>query len=119
MKRPPRFHVARYRVDGQHFIGWIDDDRLVRLDAPPWEGGAETGDRDRLDEVRLEAPVRPSKIVCVGLNYRAHIAESLSVSPFTRQRTFNRSGERPTVIHGPSGANVSKPLARVHWPSCF
>jgi 2-keto-4-pentenoate hydratase/2-oxohepta-3-ene-1,7-dioic acid hydratase in catechol pathway len=31
--------------------------------------------------VRLEAPVRPGKIVCVGLNYRAHIAESLSVSP--------------------------------------
>jgi 2-keto-4-pentenoate hydratase/2-oxohepta-3-ene-1,7-dioic acid hydratase in catechol pathway len=81
MPVPPRFHVARYRVDGNHFIGRVDGDRLVRLSAPPWEGGVETGPRDRLAEVRLEAPVRPGKIVCVGLNYRAHIAESLSVSP--------------------------------------
>ena len=75
------FHVARYLRDGQCHVGRVDDEHLVRLDAPPWEDGAETGDRDRLDEVRLLAPVRPSKIVCVGLNYRAHIAESLSVSP--------------------------------------
>lgn len=62
-------------------MGWVDDGSLVRLSAPPWEGGVETGARDPLDHVRLEAPVRPGKIVCVGLNYRAHIAESLSVSP--------------------------------------
>ena len=81
MHRPQRLHVARYRARHQRCIGWIDEDHLVRLSAAPWEGGEETGERDPLAEVRLEAPVRPSKIVCVGLNYRDHIAESLSVSP--------------------------------------
>jgi 2-keto-4-pentenoate hydratase/2-oxohepta-3-ene-1,7-dioic acid hydratase in catechol pathway len=32
--------------------------------------------RGGLDKVRLLAPVAPSKIVCVGLNYREHAAES-------------------------------------------
>jgi len=81
MRRPSRFHVARYRIGDAHFIGWVDEDRLVRLSAAPWEGGVETGPIDRLAEARLEVPVRPGKIVCVGLNYRAHIAESLSVAP--------------------------------------
>jgi 2-keto-4-pentenoate hydratase/2-oxohepta-3-ene-1,7-dioic acid hydratase in catechol pathway len=81
MHRPSRYHVARYRNGEARHVGWIDGTRLVRLTAMPWEGGVETGDLDPLDEVRLEAPVRPGKIVCVGLNYRAHIAESLSVSP--------------------------------------
>ncbi|TMQ69998.1 MAG: fumarylacetoacetate hydrolase family protein [Candidatus Eisenbacteria bacterium] len=81
MERPPRYHVARYRIGADVRVGWIDDDRLVRLSAPPWERGVETGERDFLADARLLTPVRPGKIVCVGLNYRAHIAESASVAP--------------------------------------
>jgi 2-keto-4-pentenoate hydratase/2-oxohepta-3-ene-1,7-dioic acid hydratase in catechol pathway len=81
MHRPSRYHVARYARGEVHHVGWIEGADFVRLTAMPWEGGVETGDRDPLHEGRLEAPVRPGKIVCVGLNYRAHIAESLSVSP--------------------------------------
>lgn len=43
------------------------------LDAAPWRGGRETG--ETLDEFALAVPVEPSKIVCVGRNYRAHAAE--------------------------------------------
>src|SRR5205807_736603 len=52
-----------------------------RLDGAPWAGGKETGARDALAAVRLLPPSSPSKIVCIGLNYRAHIAESQSVAP--------------------------------------
>ena len=38
-------------------------------------GGAATGKTCRLDEVRLLPPARPTKIVCVGRNYREHIRE--------------------------------------------
>jgi 2-keto-4-pentenoate hydratase/2-oxohepta-3-ene-1,7-dioic acid hydratase in catechol pathway len=34
-----------------------------------------------LDSVKTLAPVRPSKMVCVGLNYRDHIAEMKKVLP--------------------------------------
>ena len=74
-------HIARYRIDGRIHIGRLDGSSIQRLDRYPWEGGRATGERDPLGEAALLAPVEPSKIVCVGLNYRAHIAESLSVAP--------------------------------------
>src|SRR5262249_19749281 len=54
------------------------DGEFARLSAAPWEGGRETGERDPAASVRLLAPAAPTKIVCVGLNYRAHIAESVT-----------------------------------------
>ena len=71
-------HIARYVVDGAVRFGRRRDGEFARLSAAPWEGGRETGERDRAASVRLLAPVVPTKIVCVGLNYRAHIAESVT-----------------------------------------
>ncbi len=46
-------------------------DRVQRwLDNPPW------GDIVPAVDVKLRAPLRPPKIVCVGLNYREHALES-------------------------------------------
>jgi 2-keto-4-pentenoate hydratase/2-oxohepta-3-ene-1,7-dioic acid hydratase in catechol pathway len=73
--------IARYRTaEGEHH-GRFEQDRFVRLTAPPWEGGEEARERDDPAAVALLPPTRPTKIVCVGLNYRAHVAESLSVAP--------------------------------------
>lgn len=73
--------IARYRAGQSEVFGRLDEDGLARLTAPPWEGGREAGVRDALSEVTLLPPSLPTKIVCVGLNYRAHVAESLSVAP--------------------------------------
>jgi 2-keto-4-pentenoate hydratase/2-oxohepta-3-ene-1,7-dioic acid hydratase in catechol pathway len=73
--------IARYRAGDTEAFGRLDGDGLARLTAPPWDGGRETGILDALGDVSLLPPSRPSKIVCVGLNYRAHVAESLSVAP--------------------------------------
>lgn len=44
--------------------------------AGPWPGaGAPTGRHWPVEQVQLLAPVEPSKIVCVGRNYRQHAAE--------------------------------------------
>jgi 2-keto-4-pentenoate hydratase/2-oxohepta-3-ene-1,7-dioic acid hydratase in catechol pathway len=40
-----------------------------------------TGEIQSLEEVRLKAPVAPSKIVCVGRNYREHAAELGNAMP--------------------------------------
>jgi 2-keto-4-pentenoate hydratase/2-oxohepta-3-ene-1,7-dioic acid hydratase in catechol pathway len=40
------------------------------------------GDRYRMDEVKLLAPCTPSKIVCLGVNYRSHAVETgLAIPP--------------------------------------
>lgn len=51
------------------------DARARRLARPPWEGVEIVGAAESWDEGRLLAPVRPSKIVCVGRNYAAHAKE--------------------------------------------
>jgi len=38
-------------------------------------GGYSTGDPVRRESVKILAPVRPSKFVCIGLNYRDHAQE--------------------------------------------
>jgi 2-keto-4-pentenoate hydratase/2-oxohepta-3-ene-1,7-dioic acid hydratase in catechol pathway len=72
---------ARYLVGGAPVCGCRDEDQFVRWSGAPWEGGHALDHRDPAASVRLLAPVVPTKIVCVGLNYRAHIAESASVVP--------------------------------------
>ncbi len=53
----------------------------ILLTAPEEADGDVEGLRTRridavaLEEAELLAPVRPSKIVCIGRNYRAHAAE--------------------------------------------
>ena len=74
-------HIARYVADGAPRVGRREGDHFARLSAPPWEGGRETGERDPASSARILPPVTPTKIVCVGLNYRAHIAESVTVLP--------------------------------------
>jgi 2-keto-4-pentenoate hydratase/2-oxohepta-3-ene-1,7-dioic acid hydratase in catechol pathway len=78
MPTPEPQHIARYTVDGAAHFGRRRDGEFARLSGPPWEGGRETGERDAFAAVRLLAPVVPTKIVCVGLNYRAHIAENVT-----------------------------------------
>jgi 2-keto-4-pentenoate hydratase/2-oxohepta-3-ene-1,7-dioic acid hydratase in catechol pathway len=77
---PPE-RIVRYATVGHVGYGRLEDGTLERLDRAPWEGGVPTGEFDPFYAARLLPPVIPSKIVCVGLNYRAHIAESRSFVP--------------------------------------
>lgn len=73
--------VARLALpDGPAFVE-LEGGRAWPLDEAPWSGGRRRGDplagyddEGRGAAPRL-APVAPSKIVCVGRNYRAHAAE--------------------------------------------
>jgi len=77
----PAQHIARYRFEGVNCWGRREGELFVRLDAPPWLGGRESGPRDAAARTVLLAPAEPTKIVCVGLNYRDHIAESATAVP--------------------------------------
>jgi 2-keto-4-pentenoate hydratase/2-oxohepta-3-ene-1,7-dioic acid hydratase in catechol pathway len=55
--------------------GVIEGENVVEISGQPW-GPSSRGSRSlRLTDVRLIAPVEPSKIVCIGRNYAAHAAE--------------------------------------------
>lgn len=80
MSAPPR-HVVRVARDEDVRYAWRDGARLVFLTAAPWQGGRPTGVTDLPNAWRLLPPAEPTKIVCVGLNYRAHVSESSTVVP--------------------------------------
>jgi 2-keto-4-pentenoate hydratase/2-oxohepta-3-ene-1,7-dioic acid hydratase in catechol pathway len=48
---------------------------VIEILGQPWEQWMRSAHSARLPDVRLLAPVEPSKIVCVGRNYAAHAAE--------------------------------------------
>jgi 2-keto-4-pentenoate hydratase/2-oxohepta-3-ene-1,7-dioic acid hydratase in catechol pathway len=59
-------------------FGMIEDGAVYALAGEMSEGNLSVVDAEpvtRLEEARLLAPVEPSKVVCVGRNYREHAAE--------------------------------------------
>jgi 2-keto-4-pentenoate hydratase/2-oxohepta-3-ene-1,7-dioic acid hydratase in catechol pathway len=55
--------------------GVIEGEIVMEVSSPPWGAWARGSRSLRLADVRLLAPVEPTKIVCIGRNYAAHAAE--------------------------------------------
>jgi 2-keto-4-pentenoate hydratase/2-oxohepta-3-ene-1,7-dioic acid hydratase in catechol pathway len=67
--------LARFVADGKPSYGIIEGEEIAALDAPYYDRIGSRGRRFPLSSVRLLCPAEPTKVVCVGLNYRDHIAE--------------------------------------------
>lgn len=68
--------VLRIRHGGLEYWARLVDEATARLwTGAPWAGGSETDRLVPLKPGSLLAPVVPSKIVCVGRNYREHAKE--------------------------------------------
>lgn len=77
---------CRFQLNGRAEYGLVESvagrDEITRLLLKPPEDGGDLQDLPTkplshvpLDESKLLVPVRPSKIICVGRNYREHAAE--------------------------------------------
>lgn len=67
--------LARFEADGKARYGRIEGEELLELDGSYFGAATPTGKRFRVNAVRLLAPTVPSKVVCLGLNYRDHAKE--------------------------------------------
>ena len=69
--------IARFDFRGNVAYGLVDPERgeIRELDGPPFEGIRDTGSVRPLADVRLLAPVVPSKIVALGFTYQGHARE--------------------------------------------
>jgi len=90
--------LARFVTEGDPRYAIVDEDALVVLKGHPLVAGYEpTGERVELDDARLLAPVIPSKVVCIGMNYPEHREDMSYASPHA---------DRPLVFLKPSTAVV-------------
>ncbi|MEO1062841.1 MAG: fumarylacetoacetate hydrolase family protein [Actinomycetota bacterium] len=143
--------LASFELDGRAAFGVVTDDGLHDLSGGPHgdlvaaitsgddlDAWATTIPPIPLDAVDWLPPIeRPSRVLCVGLNYRDHVAESASIAPaaalptiFTRfasshvghlrpivapaaSRTFDYEGEIALVV-GRSGRHIDRDDALDH-----
>src|SRR5437879_7834896 len=82
--------------------GLIEGENVVEISGLPWGQWTRGARSSRLADVRLLAPVEPSKIVCIGRNYAAHAAEMGNEVP-KEPLIFLRP---PSSIIGPEEAIV-------------
>ncbi len=107
----PGRRFGRFAADGIEFIGVLDGENVNETDATTMlqalSGAAsERGRRHDLAHLRILTPVdRPSKLVCVGLNYRGHIKEMGAKLP-----------EVPLIFSKPSSAIIG-PGERIVIPA--
>ncbi len=70
--------IVRFDHRGKAVCGLVEGESIVPLAAAPWETGGKperAGAPVERRSAALLVPVVPSKILCVGRNYRAHAAE--------------------------------------------
>jgi 2-keto-4-pentenoate hydratase/2-oxohepta-3-ene-1,7-dioic acid hydratase in catechol pathway len=93
---------ARFRHDGTVRYGVVDGDRVTPISGPPYEEHVTTGRSVALGEVALLAPVVPSKLIAIALNYPSHLGD---VDAPGRPEAFLKA---PTCLTDP-GAPVVLP----------
>ena len=67
--------IARYVHDGEVAFGVVEGDEIADLVSHPFGPITFAGTRRALGDVKLLAPVLPSKVVAIGKNYAAHANE--------------------------------------------
>lgn len=100
--------IVRFSDQGQKSYGILSENEISEISTPSgnWDPGSfeRTGRRFDLTAVNLLAPVEPSKIICIGLNYRSHAEEVKLPLP-----------ERPVIFIKPS-TSVAGPGATILHP---
>lgn len=95
---------VRYRGYAGPCWGELEDGTLYSLSREPWAEHERTPMQQSPAEVEMLPPVKPGKIVCVGLNYVAHVAESKSAQQVP---------EEPVIFLKPSTALIGPGAAIV------
>jgi 2-keto-4-pentenoate hydratase/2-oxohepta-3-ene-1,7-dioic acid hydratase in catechol pathway len=86
----------------------LDGETVRLLDRPAYAPGASATGTVALADVRVLAPVEPTKIVAVGLNYRAH-ADELAMDVKAEPILFVKP---PSAVIGPGDAIVLPAASR-------
>lgn len=94
--------IARFLSGGSVYLGQLTDDRTARVIEGDLFGDWCVTDR-LLPVESLLAPLLPTDILCIGVNYRAHAAETGSAIPQNPMLFIKASGTlndpgRPIVI---------------------
>ncbi|MEW6142459.1 MAG: fumarylacetoacetate hydrolase family protein [Chloroflexota bacterium] len=102
--------IVRFKADGTVRYGELSGESIRAFKRSPFNLGGKKADGPdyRLADVKLLAPCRPSKLVCIGLNYRTHALELNQPLPLAPLLFL----KPPSAVLDPGGAIVLPPNSR-------
>jgi 2-keto-4-pentenoate hydratase/2-oxohepta-3-ene-1,7-dioic acid hydratase in catechol pathway len=98
---------VRYMAADGPVWGRLFGETVQTMDGAPYLGGKPTGAMIDSKDANLIAPVTPSKIICVGLNYALHVKESQSATKIPDEPVLFM--KPPTSVIGPNDTIVYPP----------
>jgi 2-keto-4-pentenoate hydratase/2-oxohepta-3-ene-1,7-dioic acid hydratase in catechol pathway len=107
--------IVRYQHEDHAHYGILDDDTVYEALGDPYTGWLTRGTAfGSVEATRLLAPVTPSKIIAIGLNYQDHIDED--AFDFERPENPIVFLKPPSSLVG-HGANIVLPTGTEHVDS--
>ena len=100
--------IVRFSFGKKISYGILDNQTVKVIQGNPYQNIRYSGVVHNLSEVRLLAPCVPSKIVCLGVNYRSHAGEMNSQLP-PSPLIFLKP---PTAIIGPEDKIIYPEMSR-------
>lgn len=92
--------IARFSTDDGMSFGVVEENTVAAIAAHPFGDLTFTGQRFPLADVRLLAPILPSKVIAIGKNYAAH-AQEMGGEPPAEPMLFSKPS---TAVIGPGEA---------------
>lgn len=99
---------SRASVGNTEIWGIIDGDDFVEIEKAPWVSSVKTGRVLRLSSLNLLAPVDPSKVLAIGLNYRSHSGNSGAEKP-------ELFAKFPSSLQGPGDILIPSDAVNIHY----
>ncbi|MFC0041289.1 fumarylacetoacetate hydrolase family protein [Actinomadura rayongensis] len=92
--------IARFAIDESVSFGVVEENTIAAVRAHPFGELTFTGHRFPLADVRLLAPILPSKVIAIGKNYADH-AREMGAEPPAEPVLFSKPS---TAVIGPGEA---------------
>lgn len=67
--------LIRFQHEGEETYGLVENNEVIPLIGSPFTSIEKTSTRLKMEDIQLLAPCLPSKILCIGLNYKDHADE--------------------------------------------
>ena len=68
--------ILRYKADGTSHFGILEGDTVYAATGDVFSGLSKGQEVGKLDDVKLDVPIQPGKIIAIGLNYLKHVTEN-------------------------------------------
>lgn len=91
---------VRYKANGKTSYGILQGDKIFEVTGSIFGKPKKTGKRVSLSKATLLAPVKPGKIIAIGLNYKSHIGNRPAPA---KPEMFIKT---PTSVQDPGGPIV-------------